>query len=100
MKKTIIILSGMLIASLSLAQSRYGLIGPAAKNYKPWKNKEASNKMIVTKTSKPLTGPAAKNYKPWKENSDTKQETKQAVLNNRRPKPKGPKAKNYKPWKN
>lgn len=90
----------MLIASLSLAQSRHGLSGPAAKNNKPWKNNGASHKMIVTKTSKPLMGPAAKNYKPWKENSDIKQETKQVVLNSRRSKPKGPKAKNYKPWKN
>lgn len=45
------------------------LTGPAAKNYKPWKNRPS--KVILAKPHKKHKGPEAKNSQPWKDNCKT-----------------------------
>jgi len=94
-------LIGMLIALFVTigsveAQVPKGLKGPAAKNYKPWKdkNKEASVNVVSISSKKELKGPEAKNHKPWKD--DNASTSKIIVAKNNL---KGPAAKNYKPWK-
>lgn len=80
------------------AQVPKDLKGPAAKNYKPWKdkNKGASVNVVSVSSEKTLKGPEAKNYKPWK-NKSTR--TSGVKIGEAKPKLKGPAAKNYKPWK-
>lgn len=90
-----IILSILLLTSVSIAQPRNGLKGPAAKNYKPWKNESTSNVLVATTTKESLMGPQAKNYKPWKNKS-----TSNKMVVTKAPKRlMGPAAKNHKPWK-
>ncbi|MDP4681074.1 MAG: hypothetical protein NWS46_12000, partial [Cyclobacteriaceae bacterium] len=96
-------LIGMLIALFVtigsvVAQVTKDLKGPAAKNYKPWKdkNKEASVNVVSILSKKELKGPEAKNYKPWKDKNNRAPGVK---ISEAKPKLKGPAAKNYKPWK-
>ncbi|MFT6335822.1 MAG: hypothetical protein ACJA2S_002842 [Cyclobacteriaceae bacterium] len=96
-------LIGMLIAMFVTvgaieAQVPKDLKGPAAKNYKPWrdKNKEASVNVVSIPSKKALKGPEAKNYKPWKDENDL---TASIKVNEVKAKLNGPAAKNYKPWK-
>ncbi|WP_139955701.1 hypothetical protein [Flavicella sediminum] len=81
------------------AQSKNGLKGPAAKNYKPWKDKNKSSLVLVTQNTKQLKGPEAKNYKPWKDNSAKESEAYVVALDTKKRNLRSPEAKNYKPWK-
>ena len=75
------------------------LQGPAAKNYKHWKDDSKSTYSAVSTTAKPrLMGPAAKNYKPWRDKKNA--ETSIVKINPDKPRLIGPAAKNKKPWKN
>ena len=66
MKNLVLLIAIMTIAGMGFAQNKQGLIGPAAKNYKPWLDdqKPAPTK-VVTVDQEPLVGPAAKNGKSW-----------------------------------
>ncbi len=96
----------LLIASLVLifvvsysaqAQSRNSLKGPAAKNYKPWKNTESSSTQVVIAAEKEVKkGPAAKNEKVWERKSANTQYV--AVDSTPKTKLMGPAAKNRKVW--
>jgi|GEM_PF-854265 len=98
MKNVIIALAFLFAASISHAQTQKGLQGPAAKNYKPWKEKTKAitPAIVITDHSKRLQGPAAKNHKPWMDNNDKKYILVQTTDRNLRL--KGPAAKNHKPW--
>lgn len=101
MKKYISLVVVTVFVSMGVsAQNSKGLKGPAAKNYKPWKDKNKSSVVIVTKDPHNLRGGAAKNYKPWMQKS--KEETNVYVLKSKNPthKMRSPEAKNYKPWRN
>jgi len=74
------------------SKEKTNLMGPKAKNTKPWENK--SHGAIVVTKDKAKQGPSAKNYKPWEDKGEI---TGQIVLK-KEDKLTGPKAKNYKPW--
>jgi len=102
MRRLVYIISLLFISATIMAQSDKPLKGPAAKNYKPWKDKVKDTKIVYTKTvttQNKLKGPAAKNYKPWKitgeESTTIIVANSKKILNKRT----GPAAKNYKPWK-
>lgn len=80
------------------AQIPAGLKGPAAKNYKPWmdKNKKDETSIVTVPTKEILKGPEAKNKKPW---ANKENWTPAIPVSEAKPKLKGPAAKNYKPWK-
>ena len=78
----------------SFGQSKNDLKGPAAKNYKPWKDKTIGSPLVTQTQTNKLSGPEAKNAKAWEKNN-TYMVAVKAVAN----KPKGLKAKNNKVWK-
>lgn len=79
------------------AQSRTSLKGPAAKNYKPWKDTEQPGVKAVTYATKAdKKGPVAKNEKVWERTSATSGLI--AVETSYNTKLKGPAAKNKKVW--
>ncbi len=89
MKKITIIFALVLGVGMVYGQSS-NLKGPAAKNYKPWKNQQKVT-LVDTKTDQ-VQGPQAKNQKIW-ENNDNQQAVYVATTTRRHL--KGPKAKNY-----
>ncbi|MEQ6119731.1 hypothetical protein [Reichenbachiella sp. MALMAid0571] len=102
MKKVVLILPAILLFfSIGYGQTRNGLKGPAAKNYKPWKDKNKSHATLVTfdKSDKKLMGPEAKNHKPW-ENKEKFQSVTLVSTANDKKKLMGPEAKNHKVWQN
>jgi hypothetical protein len=86
----------MIITGASFAQSRTNLMGPKAKNYKPWENKntEVSPTSHLAEPSKKEFGGKAKNQKRVLHTE------KVIVIQNGSKKSQlmGPKAKNYKAW--
>ena len=68
MKNLILALALLFACSISHAQARNGLKGPAAKNYKPWMQptKAFTPSVAVSDYKNRLKGPSAKNSKPWK----------------------------------
>ncbi|UXP31652.1 hypothetical protein N6H18_14985 [Reichenbachiella agarivorans] len=98
MKTIIITLALVLVASFSFAQGRNGLKGPAAKNYKPWKDKEKTETTISMKSkdAERVQGPTAKNQKAW--DKKNKEEYTEVTLVSNRKNLKGPAAKNHKVW--
>lgn len=96
MRKLALILALGFVTSIGFAQSRNDLKGPAAKNFKPWKNNYPKSTLLVTTSRDNLKGPEAKNYKlHTKENAHY--ETSRVVMG-RKKNLKGPRAKNAKPW--
>jgi hypothetical protein len=78
------------------AQAFKDLQGPAAKNYKPWKDNSKKTTAMVSVTPNEKQGPAFKNAKAWE------QETAKVPLISRPVREErefGPKAKNRQPWK-
>jgi len=65
MKRTTFFLMSLLVIGTSFSQNRNDLKGPAAKNYKPWKDNVLRTVNIESKHPK-LKGSKAKNYKHWK----------------------------------
>ncbi len=64
------ILVAMCFFALNLAafsQRSPSLTGPAAKNYKPWKDQTGGTVLKTAKNRQRIMGPAAKNYKPKKD---------------------------------
>ncbi len=99
MKKIIIpfLILSFFVATTSIAQSRTQLKGPAAKNYKPWKDNDKTSKTYVTQSVEVKQGPEAKNAKIWSD----KNKNEEAIAINMNAQPnslKGPEAKNRKPW--
>lgn len=102
MKKAVLIIPLIILfVSVGYGQAKNDLKGPAAKNYKPWKDKNKSHATLVTfdKSDKKLMGPEAKNHKPWENNEHYESVTLVSTSNNKK-KLKGPEAKNHKVWKN
>ena len=90
----------MMIFSFSgIAQNKVGLKGPAAKNYKPWKDGVQKESVIVVNQEISVKGPKAKNRKPWEAQTTEKKHAVQITLGSNKRFLKGPAAKNYKPWK-
>ncbi len=82
--------------SFANAQEFKELKGPAAKNYKPWKQQARTGSLIVRTTPVDQQGPEAKNQRVWE------QEMEMEVLSvgtEPRERVTGPEAKNKKPWK-
>jgi hypothetical protein len=77
------------------AQSHSDLKGPAAKNYKPWKQQARAGTLMVNIDKREVKGPAFKNKKP--EQGKTQKEKISPDLRVRE-KITGPKAKNRKLW--
>ena len=100
MKKTALILVATFISFTVLSQNRNELKGPAAKNYKPWKNKVTSVEIYSNVSDADLKGPVAKNFKPWKRDKIDDSQKKSVALKAQKTKLQGPAAKNYKPWMN
>ena len=100
MKKAAVLLTLIFCVGALIGQSNITLKGPAAKNYKPWKDKKVQKQevVMVMKETQPLKGPAAKNAKPWQQKKVLVTTTAD-IATNRRLNLKGPAAKNYKPWK-
>ncbi|UXP31653.1 hypothetical protein N6H18_14990 [Reichenbachiella agarivorans] len=98
MKTLIIAFALTLVASFSFAQTRTDLKGPAAKNYKPWKDKNQTEQAIAMKSEDAtrVQGPAAKNQKVWDKENQAEY-TEVAVVSGQNDL-KGPAAKNYKVW--
>ncbi|MCV9386025.1 hypothetical protein [Reichenbachiella ulvae] len=98
MKKVIIAILFLTAATFAGAQGRNNLKGPAAKNYKPWKDDVKTEQTIVMKSdnAKKLQGPAAKNNKVWAE--ENKEDFTEIAVVSDRPALKGPAAKNHKVW--
>ena len=95
MKKQILIstiLSLLLVLGLQAQDtSKKPLKGPAAKNYKPWKDANPSTAKV--EPIKRVTGPEAKNKKPWNDAKPSEANVKPMKRIT------GPKAKNKKPWR-
>ncbi|MEX2591606.1 MAG: hypothetical protein WD426_02445 [Anditalea sp.] len=83
--------------NVSYAQSHQDLKGPAAKNYKPWKQQARTGALVVRVDEKEVKGPAYKNRKPWQDDANKSEVTSELRV---REKITGPKAKNKKPWQN
>ncbi len=97
MKYLIALILGLIISIGTVAAQRpTDLKGPAAKNYKPWRDKDKVKTKVVTMRKERLQGPAAKNYKPW---ANKAKRTPGVKIAEAKPKLKGPAAKNYKPWR-
>ena len=92
--KTLIISAALTLGCLvSFGQGKGDLQGPAAKNYKPWKDKSEKTTLVTKAKTRDLKGPQAKNAKTW-EIKDNNLVAVKSVAN----KPKGPEAKNQKIW--
>lgn len=98
MKRIIGIICLLAIASVSFAQSKNQLKGPAAKNAKAWeKSSEAQlSALYVAADQEKTTGPAAKNAKAWEK--DGQPAYQPIVASGKMRKLKGPRYKNYKHW--
>ncbi|MBL3658222.1 hypothetical protein [Fulvivirga sediminis] len=92
---TMMLAFGYANTSAAQEKERKDLQGPAAKNYKVWKDK-SPKATLVTTLGDELQGPIAKNQKIWK--AETKEETIEVTKSSRN-KNMGPKAKNYKLWR-
>ncbi|NRB50547.1 MAG: hypothetical protein HRU41_22955 [Saprospiraceae bacterium] len=96
MKRIITVMGLLAMVSIVHAQAPRHLKGPAAKNYKPWQDKQQVGKIPVAKiTPERLQGPAAKNQKAWEKNRNANYI--QASTRSYYAKLKGPKYKNQKP---
>jgi hypothetical protein len=83
----------MIITGASFAQSRTNLMGPKAKNYKPWENKST-----VVNTTSHLTEPSKKEFGGKAKNQKRVLHTEKVALienNSKKSQLMGPKAKNY-----
>lgn len=78
------------------AQAFKDLQGPAAKNYKPWKDNSKKTSAMVNVTPNEKQGPAFKNEKVWEQENEKVQ---LISIPAREEREFGPKAKNRKPWK-
>lgn len=93
---TFILVALFLAFNVSYAQSHSDLKGPAAKNYKPWKEQARTSVLMAKVVDTTEKGPAFKNKKAWKTDAD------QVEINTtlrERKRVTGPEAKNRKPWK-
>ncbi|WP_439482834.1 hypothetical protein [Cyclobacterium plantarum] len=93
---TFILVAGFLAFNISNAQSLQDLKGPAAKNYKPWKEQARKGTLMVKVDDKKVKGPAFKNKKRFKGDFEVFKVDAQLA---KRERITGPKAKNRKPWK-
>lgn len=78
------------------AQAFKDLQGPAAKNYKPWKDNSKKTIAMVSVTPNENQGPAFKNSKVWDQETAKTPLISRPVVEERE---FGPKAKNRQPWK-
>lgn len=81
---------------VSNAQAFKDLQGPAAKNYKPWKDNSKKTTAMVAVTPNDKQGPSFKNAKAWEQESEKVALLSRPVSGER---VFGPKAKNRQPWK-
>jgi hypothetical protein len=81
---------------VSNAQAFKDLQGPAAKNYKPWKDNSKKTTAMVAVTPNDKQGPAFKNANAWEQESAKVPLISRPVREERE---FGPKAKNRQPWK-
>lgn len=97
MKKIpLFILAFFLTVFVVNAQAFKDLQGPAAKNYKPWKDKSEKTIAMVSVTPNEKQGPAFKNAKAWEQESEKVGLLSRPVSEERE---FGPKAKNRLQWK-
>jgi hypothetical protein len=96
-KLSILLFAGILLSTMSMAQSRNDLKGPKAKNYKHWKHEESKSAILFTSEAAPK-GPAAKNQKPWRNTPAVIESAQLVDLSTTRTRVTGPKAKNSEPW--
>jgi hypothetical protein len=82
--------------SLVNAQEFQELKGPAAKNYKPWKQQARTGSLLVKTTPVDQQGPEAKNQRVWEQDIE-KEELPVGI--EARERVTGPEAKNKRPWK-
>jgi hypothetical protein len=78
------------------AQAFKDLKGPAAKNYKPWKDNSKKTTAMVNVTPNEKQGPEFKNARSWEQESEKVKLLSRPVSEERE---FGPKAKNRQPWK-
>ncbi|MDF9795715.1 hypothetical protein OKW21_000978 [Catalinimonas alkaloidigena] len=96
-KLSILLFAGILLSTMSMAQSRNDLKGPKAKNYKHWKHEDSKSAILFTSEVAPK-GPAAKNQKPWRNTPEVIENAQLVDVSTTRAKVTGPKAKNTRPW--
>ncbi len=98
MKKLIIAIVFLSAATLAGAQGRNDLKGPAAKNFKPWKNDAKVEQTIAMKSheAEKVQGPVAKNNKVRSEQEAL--EFREVAVVSEKSSLKGPVAKNTKVW--
>ncbi|MEX2565933.1 MAG: hypothetical protein WD431_08325 [Cyclobacteriaceae bacterium] len=92
---TFILAACFLAFNVSNAQSHQDLKGPAAKNYKPWKQQARTGSLLVKVDEKKEKGPAYKNKKHRKVDYEVVEINSDLL---KRERITGPKAKNSKPW--
>lgn len=97
MKKIILITAIISLSISAYSQKRSDLMGPAYKNYKPWKHDSKTEVIYTSNKKENLTGPKYKNSKAW-DKSNVKGHTA-IVFGSERSKLTGPAYKNYKPWR-
>lgn len=95
-KYSVFILAFFFTIVLGNAQAFNDLQGPAAKNYKPWKDNSKKTTAMVNVKPNDKQGPAFKNAKAWELNTAKVPLISKPVLEERE---FGPKAKNRQPWK-
>ncbi|SMD32778.1 hypothetical protein SAMN04488029_1129 [Reichenbachiella faecimaris] len=93
MKKYIFLtlILSVLFTANTMAQKSW-LMGPAAKNSKPWENTNEHVVVVSLKLNRLKKGPAAKNVKVWEAESEAT-----PILRSNRADLKGPAAKNLRP---
>jgi hypothetical protein len=92
---TLLLAALFLTLNVSHAQSHEDLKGPAAKNYKPWKQQARNGVLLVNMEAADSKGPAYKNEKHRVKNV---KKTEAATNLRKRERITGPKAKNRKAW--
>ncbi|ANW96555.1 hypothetical protein AXE80_09815 [Wenyingzhuangia fucanilytica] len=95
--KNLVWILAMIVGGSLYAQKQSDLMGPEAKNYKPWQNETKATVVVKENNKRNLRSPEFKNYKPWKHKND--KETVAIASDDQKRKLQGPEAKNYKPWR-
>lgn len=94
MKKLVLFLfASVLLTTIGYAQTRGGLTGPKAKNYKSWQDNSEKATVVHQVSKKQMTGPQAKN-KHLRKSQGTEEYA--VVSSPNRERLTGPKAKNQK----
>ncbi len=95
-KVSSVVLIVLCCVGMTHAQKRNELMGPEAKNYKPWKYEDSGDVLFARESVETLRSHEAKNARPWIQDDVAVQPVTEPRKSRNRL--QGPKAKNFKPW--